>query len=67
MWWKPILRLIILPVAGAIYVAITGSLGDIPLDKAAFMDLVYWLVGLAVGGWGLTSAKLATFLSKDYK
>lgn len=37
--------------------ALTGKYPDFPLDLGSFTAAILWIVGLAVGGWQLNTAK----------
>lgn len=52
---KQLLRLVLgvlLPVA---YVALKKLYPDFPLMQDSFMALIFWVLGLLIGGWNLKS------------
>jgi len=71
---KSMLKAIIAVIIPFLYSALIGKVPDFPLTGDVFLQLVLWIVGLAVGGWqankvlsGYKATAAGAALSLDWK
>jgi hypothetical protein len=65
MNWKDLLKVFLGALLPMLYTMLSSHYPDFPMFSEDFVSLIMWIVGLAVGGWGLASMRIKSQLKKN--